>query len=91
MLIVPADSKLKINLLEAQAIIDSCKDNVHLNNVDQMVLKEATDEDIVNGQLTVTIHKILGLQNSCGESSLLLIFLFEFCVRKFDKSCRCTI
>ena len=50
-----------------------CKDNVHLNNMGQMVMKEASDEDIVSGQLTITIHKILGLQNSCGE---FLVFFF---------------
>jgi len=60
-----ADEKPKITLLEAQSIVDTCKDNVHLNNMGQMVMKEASDEDIVSGQLTVTIHKILGLQNSC--------------------------
>lgn len=63
---VSADEKPKITLLEAQSIVDTCKDNVHLNNMGQMVMKEASDEDIVSGQLTVTIHKILGLQNSCG-------------------------
>lgn len=63
---MPAESKLKVSLSEAQSIIDTCKENVHLNNVGQMVMKEAADEDIVNGQLNITIHKILGLQNSCG-------------------------
>ena len=51
-----------------------CKDNVHLNNMGQMVMKEASDEDIVSGQLTITIHKILGLQNSCGEFLVLFFW-----------------
>lgn len=63
---VPGDSKLKLTQLDAQNIVDTCKDNVQLNNVGQMVMKEAADEDIMSGQLTVTIHKILGLQSSCG-------------------------
>ncbi|XP_067940389.1 active breakpoint cluster region-related protein-like isoform X2 [Watersipora subatra] len=62
---LPVESTLKMTLQEVQSIIDMCKENAHLNNVNQMVMKEATDEDIVNGQLTVTIHKILGLQASC--------------------------
>ena len=64
---VPAEEKPKVSHIDAQAIVDMCKDNVHMNNMGQMVMKEASDEDIVSGQLTVTIHKILGLQNSCGE------------------------
>lgn len=65
---MPHESKPKvISLLDAQSIVDTCKDNVHLNNVGQMVMKEASDEDIVSGQLTITIHKMLGLQDTCGK------------------------
>lgn len=49
-----------------QTVVDSVKDNVQLNNVGEMVLKEASDEDIISGQLTITIHKIMGLQEACG-------------------------
>jgi len=62
---VPTTSQ-KLSLLEVQTVVDSVKDNVQLNNVGEMVLKEASDEDIISGQLTITIHKIMGLQEACG-------------------------
>jgi len=65
--LVPADSSVKISSIDVQSIVDGCRDNVQLNNMDQMVMKEATDEDIMSGQLTITIHKILGLQHPCGQ------------------------
>lgn len=54
---------------EVQSVVDSCKDTVQLNSMGQMVLNQATDDDIVSGQLTVTIHKISGLQHPCGKCS----------------------
>ena len=52
---------------EAQTIVDTCKDTVQLNNVGQLVMNEASDEDIVSGQLTVTIHKLEGFHQPCGR------------------------